>query len=186
MKSNLKVKMATMAAFLLVGFLPAGAQETVQISVTGRVLPAYSLEPVAVAADANQIVSVERLAQGQVLIRLHPQSPSSGAKGTVRVILALRTNAESYRLRAASSGLQVEVGQPEASGSFVVPGALSSFSGQPTSGSDDQEQVVATGTRISLRGRFTSPNNALLVPLELRCDSGASSGSCQVLVTLGS
>jgi len=189
MKSNLKMKAAMILALGFLGVLTASAQNTLQVSMTGRVVPAYSLEPVAVVGDPNYLISVQRLGQDKVLIHLHRQASGPAAEGTVRLVLALRTNAETYRLRATSvegSGLLIRVGEPQASGNFVAPAALASFSAQPSTVLEGQEHVIASGSRISLRGKFTSLNNALLVPVELRLASSESSSSYQILVTMGS
>lgn len=106
-------------------------------------------------------------------------------------MLALRTNADRFQLRAlqlkATTPVEVALGhvQPSGNGSLVAPGAVAGFAALEAVVLTGTEQSVAQGSRISFRGSFASPNNALLVPIELRPVGEASNGSYLILVRLG-
>ncbi len=180
----------TAVAVLLVG-VPVFAQSTAQVSITGRVLPAFSLQPVEVAAGIGHEVRVQPQGRESVLVVIQRATVASAPGGKVTLLLALRTNAESYQLHAAQlSGpqpLRVVLGAPQASGSgrLVAPTAVAGFLPAGKALLEVEEKAVAAGTRISVRGSFSSPNNALLVPVELQVPPGAPAGAYQVLLRLG-
>ncbi|MEE8606807.1 MAG: hypothetical protein V3S55_04335 [Nitrospiraceae bacterium] len=182
---------ATAAAAVLLAGVAAFAQSTAQVSIIGRVLSAFSLQPVSVAGDTSHEVRVQPQGRESVLVLVQRATVASAPGGKVTLLLALRTNAENYQLRAAQlSGpqpLRVVLGTPQASGSgrLVAPTAVAGF--LPTSNAmlEGEEKAVAAGTRISVRGSFSSPNNALLVPVELQVPPGAPAGVYQVLLRLG-
>ncbi len=182
---------ATAAAAVLLAGVPAFAQSTAQVSITGRVLPAFSLQPVEVAADTGYGVRVQPQGPEGMLVVIQRATVASAPGGKVTLLLALRTNAESYQLHAAQlSGpqpLRVVLGAPQGSGSgrLVAPTAVTRFLPAGKALLEVEEKAVAAGTRISVRGSFSSPNNALLVPVELQVPPGAPAGAYQVLLRLG-
>ncbi len=182
---------ATAAAAVLLAGVPAFAQSTAQISITGRVLSAFRLQSVEVAADIGHEVHVQPQGRESVLVVIQRAPVASAPGGKVTLLLALRTNAESYQLHAAQlSGpqpLRVVLGAPQASGSgrLVAPTAVAGFLPAGKALLEVEEKAVAAGTRISVRGSFSSPNNALLVPVELQVPPGAPAGAYQVLLRLG-
>lgn len=188
MKSKATIGTAVLT-ILLLGALAGGAENQHQVAISGRVLPAFSLEPVAATADAGQQVFFVPQGRDRVLVRIDRSAFGASSDGIVRVVLALRTNAEEFRLRGAQvSGLtpvEVSFGEAQPSGHLVAPGAASGFA--PAGGplASGQEELLATGSRISQRGSFSSPNNALLVPVELRLNSAVEPGSYQILLSLG-
>ncbi len=182
---------ATAAAAVLLAGVPAFAQSTAQISITGRVLSAFRLQSVEVAADIGHEVHVQPQGRESVLVVIQRAPVASAPGGKVTLLLALRTNAERYQLHAAQlSGpqpLRVVLGAPQASGSerLVAPTAVAGFLPAGKALLEVEEKAVAAGTRISVRGSFSSPNNALLVPVELQVPPGAPAGAYQVLLRLG-
>lgn len=182
---------ATAAAAVLLAGVPAFAQSTAQVSITGRVLPAFRLQPVEVAADTGHEVRVQPQGRESVLVVIQRATVASVPGGKVTLLLALRSNAESYQLHAAQlSGpqpLRVVLGAPQAGGSgrLVAPTAVAGFLPAGKALLEVEEKAVAAGTRISVRGLFSSPNNALLVPVELQVPPGAPAGAYQVLLRLG-
>ncbi len=182
---------ATAAAAVLLAGVPAFAQSTAQVSITGRVLPAFSLQPVEVAAGIGHEVRVQPQGRESVLVVIQRATVASAPGGKVTLLLALRTNAESYQLHAAQLNgpqpLRVVLGAPQASGSgrLVAPTAVAGFLPAGKALLEVEEKAVAAGTRISVRGSFSSPNNALLVPVELQVPPGAPAGAYQVLLRLG-
>ncbi len=182
---------ATAAAAVLLAGVPAFAQSTAQVSITGRVLPAFSLQPVEVAAGIGHEVRVQPQGRESVLVVIQRATVASAPGGKVTLLLALRTNAESYHLHAAQLNgpqpLRVVLGAPQASGSgrLVAPTAVAGFLPAGKALLEVEEKAVAAGTRISVRGSFSSPNNALLVPVELQVPPGAPAGAYQVLLRLG-
>ncbi len=182
---------ATAAAAVLLAGVPAFAQSTAQVSITGRVLPAFNLQPVEVAAGIGHEVRVQPQGRESVLVVIQRATVASAPGGKVTLLLALRTNAESYQLHAAQlSGpqpLRVVLGALQVSGSgrLVAPTAVAGFLPAGKALLEVEEKAVAAGTRISVRGSFSSPNNALLVPVELQVPPGAPAGAYQVLLRLG-
>ncbi len=182
---------ATAAAAVLLAGVPAFAQSTAQVSITGRVLPAFSLQPVEVAAGIGHEVRVQPQGRESVLVVIQRATVASAPGGKVTLLLALRTNAESYQLHAAQLNgpqpLRVVLGAPQASGSgrLVAATAVAGFLPAGKALLEVEEKVLAAGTRISVRGSFSSPNNALLVPVELQVPPGAPADAYQVLLRLG-
>jgi hypothetical protein len=182
---------ATAAAAVLLAGVPAFAQSTAQVSITGRVLPAFSLQPVSVAGDTGHEVRVQPQSRESVLVVIQRATVASAPGGKVTLLLALRTNAESYQLHGAQlSGpqpLRIAIGVPRAGGSgrLVAPTAVAGFLPAGKTLLEVEEKAVAAGTRISVRGSFSSPNNTLLVPVELQVPPGAPAGAYQVLLRLG-
>ncbi len=172
------------------------AQDQVSISIMGRVLPAWKLEAVAAQGDAGHAVVAAAESRQQVLVTIFRRGAIESPAGTVQLWLALRTNAQHYQLRATalstSDELQLEFGQPQASGngSQVAVASVPGFTPQTSVLIPAEAGAVATGTRISMRGTFDSPHNALMVPVTLHIPAsgkgaGAAAQTYQVRFTMG-
>ncbi len=179
-----------MLAMILLAGSSARAQENYgTVSIYGRVSAAFQMEPVQEAGAVSAEVSV--YSEGQDRVRIDIQPAAQGQGGGSREVLVwvmLRTNASSYRLQAAQlggSGLRVSFGAPHSSGQRVHPNAARDFSSPLETVLSEQEQVAASGSRISLRGRFTSPDNALLVPVRVVLNPEDGFGTSSVRLSLG-
>ncbi len=142
--------------------------------ISGSVTAAYNVESVSRVEDPNYSFDVRPESRDRLLISIHLLIPQAPVPGVIQIVLALRTNADSYRMRAqqlqGSPNLSISFGTPQPGGdaSQVSPAAVAGFSSPPGTRLGMVEQDVARGTRISCRGTFASPHNALLVPVSIR------------------
>lgn len=168
----------------------AQAQVSHQVSVSGYVLPAFRLlasPPVTDSATVRAIVW--ETGPNEVTVEVIVRGDHEAA--TVTVPLWLRTNADHFILRANYRGPATEgylsLGSPQASGDglLVAPEALAGFQAQLCPFTP--EMTLATGSRISLRGSFRSPNNALLSTLKISLAplTGEVPQTFRFLLTLG-
>lgn len=149
---------------------PAASAQVSAVTLSGYVRPAARLEADQPASsDGKVMATVRQTGPNVVLIEVTVVGSVQGARVTVP--LRMRTNADRFALRAAYRGPATEgsisVDRPQASGSglLVAPGAVAGFQAQPTDFAD--EMILASGTRISARGAFSSPDNALLSTMEI-------------------
>ena len=157
------------ALVVLGGFLFVAPQlvtfvKAQQITVGGTVRAAFHVEITGGQAPAA-CVNFERISPSMVRVRIMagPDCPVTSA-----FEIALRTNAPRYELEAREETGQVltlQWGTPRPSGTDVHPLAPSFWI--PSGALCTAGSCMATGTRISLRGSFSSPANALIVPVKI-------------------
>ena len=169
-KTRKLVSLVAVLVLHLSGVSIANAQVFSTISVTGRVLPAFRLEAdQPTAFDPNVMATAIQSEPNTVVVEVTVLGSTEAVR--VKVPLRMRTNADNFVLRASFQGLGVDgsvsLDQPEAAGNgtLVMPGALAAFRTQPTRLAPDN--TLAVGSRISMRGSFRSPNNALLSTMEI-------------------
>lgn len=151
----------------------ARAQALTGVSVTGRVLPAFLLEiGQPTPFGSNVAAAVAHTSANTAVVEL--SILSTGEAVTIAIPLRMRTNANGYVLRASVRGSvvdgEVSLSQPQPAGNatLVMPDALFAFQTQPTRLATDM--IIAAGPRISMRGSFKSPNNALESVMEIHLD----------------
>lgn len=155
------------------------------LGVTGTVSAAWMMEPVKLSSE-NAAASLQQMDRQSVLVDVAAGN-AQGQMSRVQIIVAIRTNARQFRIRAervnCSQIPTVSVGAPApaGAGSLVNPAAFSSFAGS-SEVSLNAPADIATGPRISLGGRFTSPENALLVPLTVQLPD--SKAPCSVRLSI--
>ena len=169
-KTRKLVSLVAVLVLHLSGVSIANAEVFSTISVTGRVLPAFRLEAdQPTAFDPNVIATAIQSGPNTVVVEVTVLGSTEAVR--VKVPLRMRTNADNFALRASFQGLGVDgsvsLDQPQAAGNgtLVMPGALAAFRTQPTRLAPDN--TLAVGSRISMRGSFRSPNNALLSTMEI-------------------
>lgn len=161
--------MGTLLAHLIAASL-AQAQVSPQVSVSGYVAPAFGLQAAHPVTDSVTVTARAR-DSGPNEVTLEGIVRGEQEAVTVSVPLWLRTNADHFILRGTYQGPvtkgSLSLGSPEASGNglLVVPGARAGFQALPCPLA--AEMVLASGSRISLRGSFRSPHNALLSTLTI-------------------
>lgn len=182
MKSASK-KASILAAALLVlnchGVM--AQQDRATITIRGFVPPAVSLS-VGIVSQ----VAIKASGRDFALIEL---SGADDEASQFTIPLELRTNV-AYELKLALESAEgcprqiiasIEGARP--SGELVAQGAsqVNQQVGFIDSSRVGSAQILMTGPRISTRGNFTSPNNALLVNLQLRSQG---SGQCHWRILL--
>lgn len=159
------------AAVLLLSPL-VHAQGRGQVGVIGTVSAAYQMEPVFALSRTGAIVSLEETGPSELRIRVESESAGSRPHEAV-LVFALRTNAPIYRITAISNQAEpvkltlAAVGKT-GTGALVAPSALSDFQAAAETAIFQWETDVASGTRVSLRGRFPSPDNAMLIEVRMK------------------
>jgi hypothetical protein len=154
------------------------------VAVTGSVRPASSLTVVEIAGSGGLVAATS---ENEVLhLTIDPPAGAPGGAVSLRVVLALRSNTEQFALQVARSA---EAGTPAASlgmtlrprgvraggnGSQLLPDVLSHVTLHPLVLAPGQGGALATGGRISARGPFSSPHNALLLDLALEIAAPAA------------
>ncbi len=177
MKTQRKTrKLVSLVAILVLhlsGVSIANAEVFSTISVTGRVLPAFLLEiGQPTPFDTNVAAAVEQTSANATVVELSVLG--TGEAATIVIPLRMRTNANGYVLRASVRGPlmdgEVSLSQPQPTGNatLVMPDAVFGFQTQPTRLATDM--IIAAGPRISMRGSFRSPNNALESTMEIHLD----------------
>jgi len=173
-----------LAALCLVSAAPLLAQQTsVPLSVMGRVNSAWAIEPVNASSNDSAVVFRGNDARS-LLVEVSPRGETSA----IKLMLAVRTNAHSFRVRmerwSCANPVRVSTGTPAPSGggTLVNPAYASSFVGV-SDASLEAPMFVASGPRVSLGGRFSSSENALLIPITLKLEN-PSSVSCTLLLAI--
>ena len=153
---------------LLAGAASAQPQQA-SVRVTGHVSAAYQIEAVSSLSSAGSGVRISQRGSDTILISVQPATGRPEKDHVVEVVLALRTNAEGFQLLASNDGAETVISlsplAASGSGALVAPGAATSFHGLTGRRISGAEEVVASGGRVSAGGRFSSPDNALLVKL---------------------
>lgn len=170
-RNTMRLRSLICAFAAMVAGVAANAQA--QVTVTGRVLPAWQMEAVSTFGDANYSVEAYVAAREEtvLVIRRRGRGPSPSAR--LSILLALRTNAQAYSLAGSAQGIvggvQMNFGAPTAGGNgrAVAQEALGGLRIEGDRPLGSAERVVARGPRISLAGSFRSPDNALLLPVTL-------------------
>lgn len=158
-------------AFLLFPALLVQGAPPQQLVVGGFVRAAFHVDLVQTSA-VEPCMRWERRSPASLRLWL---TPGTACPSSIEIDVALRTNAPEYEFaisqESASPGLGVQFGLPRQSGAEVHALAAASFHATPGSPCTAQ-RCVATGTRISMRGTFSSPHNALIVPVTLALEGG--------------
>lgn len=149
------------------------AQGRAMVGITGTVSPAFQIEPIATYSQEEGFVITEQ--QGAARVRVFIQDKRFPATETheVTLIVALRTNAPTYRLLATPSNpdepieINLVAVAPSGNGARVAPTALAGFRGAKGLLVSSADLPIATGTRISMGGRFPAPDNAILVEIRI-------------------
>ena len=150
------------------------AQERGVVSVSGVINPAGQLEVgPAPPYSSNILTSIRSINAQTVLLDL--EITGTGQPSSVYFPLIIRTNAPRFKIIGSAD---IEIGQgnlsignayPTGSGKYVVPGAARRFQGH--SHQLGKRMLLATGTQVSFRGSFMSPNNGLLSQIEFRFEA---------------
>ena len=161
----------------------AQAQPSGSASIAGEVRAAYRAELLAVSAPSGVSVRVEPQGLAELAIFTANSTPVSQP---VVLRIALRTNAPAYRLLAtptdSSAPLAASTTVIAATGARTAPEAVSSFA--PISSSSlAGTQAIARGARISMGGRFTDADNAILIEVTLLLPAKSTGG---VRLSMGS
>jgi hypothetical protein len=168
-----------------VGYALCAQREQGTMNITGRVAAAVQLavrkewqpldQPAAdlhIAADSTAVNSVQIILSGS----------EQTAASEVVVPLEMRTN-EAYELKltlisseGAAPAMLASVGSLRPSGALVSPGATEV---QRNENSIELARCLSPvtalrGTRVSMRGNFSTPANALLADLKLRISPGGA------------
>lgn len=136
--------------------------------------------------DSGYSISAHSEGSQTVRVEIRPRGSGPAPEGRVTAVISLRTNAASFRLFAAPSepALQTNCGQPQpgGDGSQVSPAASANFRALPSDGAGAAGQrLLAEGARVSSRGGFASPHNALLVPVQVRIPAQTGNPSTYVV-----
>lgn len=155
------------------------AQHRSSLAITGSVTAAFQMEPVVAYSPTAARVRVEQQDLSGISVAFQSTPASKALIQEIVLVVALRTNAPAYRLLAIPSSPDepieislVPIAQ-SGSGARVAPTALAGFRGVTGFAVSSEDLPIATGTRISMGGRFPSPDNAILV--EIRMVSPAKS-----------
>ncbi|GEM_PF-3974341 len=181
----MRLRLTLAAVCYLSASLPAAGQESAPVSVTGRVQAAWKVEVVAAQGDRHYSVSAH--SEGIETIRVEIALRSGSApEGRVTVVVSLRTNAPRFQFFAVpgDSALLPECGspQPGGNGSLLSAGALAGFRSFPAGAEGGAgPRLLAEGARVSSRGSFVSPHNALLAPVHIRIPAQTGSPSAHVV-----
>lgn len=172
-------------AALLAWMLAAVTLPAADVTISGRVLPAFKLEAASATADPGATVNVQQDSGSRLTVTI---DRGTGDAATVRLLLALRTNAHAFRLNGALTGsgpvdTVFGIPRPSGSGLLVAHDAPSGFRAVGGALAAGEPRPLAFGTRISSRGTFSSADNALLVPLDLRLPAGEA-GRLQLVLTI--
>ena len=160
---------------LVVLLLPSvtHAQDGALLTVTGRVSPAFQIEPVSAFSRTGAILSFEQQGAAETRVVFNAEKIPGNQAHEAVVIVALRTNASNYRVMARSFNPQDNIDlslRPMArtgTGTMVSSSALADFRSVKEESISTEAKVVATGTRISMGGRFPSADNAILVEIRV-------------------
>lgn len=153
--------------------LCTGAKGQAQVSVTGRVLPAWQLEVVSASGDTHYNVSAHAVSREEVTLVVQRRTSGAAPAASLPLLLALRTNAPAFSLLGSvrESGLEVRLltgtGRASGTGQYVAPEAVGGLQVNPEALLGTDERVLARGTRISMGGNFRSPDNALVLPIRI-------------------
>lgn len=155
-------------AFLLLASLLVPGARPQQLTMGGYVRPAFHVD-LAAANAAAPCIRWERVSPSALRLWL---STSDACPASIQIDVALRTNASEYVFvvtQASENAVRVQFELPRPTGADVHPQAAASFrAAHPVCAA---QHCVGTGTRISIRGPFSSSQNALLVPLTLVMDT---------------
>ncbi len=168
------------AAAIFTAASGAQAQESAASVVMGRVSAAYHAEALAARAARGASVQVRREGPSAVVLAVANASSTSEKPEVVELDLALRTNGASYQLMAervygqGEPRINATLAGVSGAGAMVAPDAAANFRAAEVTMLKNSSSVIAAGTRISIRGNFASPENALLVRVRLEIPAGSS------------
>lgn len=171
--------MAVAVLLLLALLVPTARSQ--QLTVGGIVRAAFHVDIVAANVSAP-CLRWERRSPAALRLWL---TRGAGCPDSIEIDAALRTNAHEYEFAvteaSANTVARVQFGSPRPNGPEVHLMAASLFRAaqNPLCAA---ERCMATGTRISMRGSFSSPSNALIVPITLTLDGSPAPVTLDLLL----